>query len=109
MIQRTLRCLSCGGVYVDVQRDGTTYQHGCPELSDAEVKQALKLPALDEDLDEAQRKQLVEADRTRPNARDERPRRPAIQPDDKPAPVVLRSEGLGVVELSRRTLELELA
>lgn len=66
-----VKCRTCSGEYETILADGLRYFHACPPLSDAEVKAALGLPADDDALTPAQRRQLAEASRTRPNARDE--------------------------------------
>ena len=65
------KCLTCGGVYAPVQRDGTDYYHACPSLSDAEVGRALGLPDEGTTWTKAQRDAVAAAPRDRPNARDE--------------------------------------
>jgi len=35
------QCISCGGIFDDVQRDGMQYFHACPPLSVAELKAAI--------------------------------------------------------------------
>lgn len=36
-----VKCKACGGVYVDVQPDGTQYFHACPPLSVPELRAAI--------------------------------------------------------------------
>lgn len=66
-----VQCLTCGGVYHDVQPDGVSYFHACPPLSDAEVGQALGFPADASTWTKAQRAQVAAALRTRPEFRNE--------------------------------------
>ncbi len=36
-----IKCKACGGVYADVQADGTQYFHACPPLNVAELRDGI--------------------------------------------------------------------
>jgi hypothetical protein len=63
-----ITCTVCRGQYRPTQRDGSTYAHACPPLSDVELKAAHGWPADDAALTVAQQRELATADRTRPGA-----------------------------------------
>lgn len=94
----TNQCKSCGGVYVDVQADGSSYFHACPPL--VEYFDDTKLPITRADaqgillLGGKVYERIVE----RPNKRDENPD-PRVTRAPGGAP--MKSPGDGVAAVNR--------
>lgn len=93
-----VQCVTCGGIFHDVQADGVSYFHTCPPLSDAEVGVALGYPADQSTWTKAQRAAVAATPRTRDNHRDEN--RPGTAHADAGK---LKAPGLGVKPVATTT------
>ena len=67
----TLKCQSCGGVYLDVLLDGTHYFHSCPPLSAPELAAAVKAQLVTLPKDETVADAIARRRYVRKAARDE--------------------------------------